>query len=277
MESADTLLKAIAHLTGENVQDLEKAHQQPVANPEVQKHLQSKNVLASGISVLAEVDYTSLSGNAQHRDIVIRRVMKSGQDIFIDAFCLGIKAPRLIKMASIQKIKDKKSGQEFTNPADFFENVLGVDVNEKAAGAPRFDLNSIQTPLQASSASKGELKTAIARTRNEITALMFIAGVDGNRDHVEFEQIAQYVHRRCPDLVFKDEDLYQYLNMLYPDQESFYQSMERILGNEGWVVKLFLEHMIHLISSDGKIDEKERIFLAEVMTILKNEGFVIKF
>lgn len=275
METADTLLKAIAHLTGENVQELEKAHQQPVANPEVQKHLQSKNVLASGISVLAEVDYTSLSGNAQHRDVVIRRVMKSGKDIFIDAFCLGIKAPRLIKMASIQKIKDKKSGQEFTNPAEFFENILGVDMAEKPQKG--FDLNSIQTPLQASNSSRGELKTAIARTRNEITALMFISGVDGSRDHVEFEQIAQYVHRRCPDLVFKDEDLYQYLNMLYPDQESFYQSMERILGNEGWVVKLFLEHMIHLISSDGKIDEKERIFLAEVMTILKNEGFVIKF
>ena len=275
METADTLLKAIAHLTGENIQDLEKAHQQPVANPEVRKHLQSKNVLASGISVLAEVDYTSLSGNAQHRDVVIRRVMKSGKDIFIDAFCLGIKAPRLIKMASIQKIKDKKSGQEFTNPAEFFENVLGVDMAEKPQKG--FDLNSIQTPLQASNSSRGELKTAIARTRNEITALMFISGVDGNRDHIEFEQIAQYVHRRCPDLVFKDEDLYQYLNMLYPDQESFYQSMERILGNEGWVVKLFLEHMIHLISSDGKIDEKERIFLAEVMTILKNEGFVIKF
>ena len=92
METADTLLKAIAHLTGENVQELEKAHQQPVTNPEVQKHLQSKNVLASGISVLAEVDYTSLSGNAQHRDVVIRRVMKSGKDIFIDAFCLGISA-----------------------------------------------------------------------------------------------------------------------------------------------------------------------------------------
>ena len=275
METADTLLKAIAHLTGENIQDLEKAHQQPVANPEVRKHLQSKNVLASGISVLAEVDYTSLSGNAQHRDVVIRRVMKSGKDIFIDAFCLGIKAPRLIKMASIQKIKDKKSGQEFTNPAEFFENILGVDMAEKPQKG--FDLNSIQTPLQASNSSRGELKTAIARTRNEITALMFIAGVDDSRDHVEFEQIAQYVHRRCPDLVFKDEDLYQYLNMLYPDQESFYQSMERILGSEGWVVKLFLEHMIHLISSDGKIDEKERIFLAEVMTILKNEGFVIKF
>lgn len=275
METADTLLKAIAHLTGENIQDLEKAHQQPVANPEVRKHLQSKNVLASGISVLAEVDYTSLSGNAQHRDVVIRRVMKSGKDIFIDAFCLGIKAPRLIKMASIQKIKDKKSGQEFTNSAKFFEDILGVDMVEKPQKG--FDLNSIQTPLQASNSSRGELKTAIARTRNEITALMFIAGVDGNREHVEFEQIAQYVHRRCPDLVFKDEDLYQYLNMLYPDQESFYQSMERILGSEGWVVKLFLEHMIHLISSDEKIDEKERIFLAEVMTILKNEGFVIKF
>ena len=178
-------------------------------------------------------------------------------------------------MASIQKIKDKKSGQEFTNSAKFFEDILGVDMVEKPQKG--FDLNSIQTPLQASSSSNGELKTAIARTRNEITALMFISGVDGSRDHVEFEQIAQYVHRRCPDLVFKDEDLYQYLNMLYPDQESFYQSMERILGSEGWVVKLFLEHMIHLISSDGKIDEKERIFLAEVMTILKNEGFVIKF
>ncbi len=275
METADTLLKAIARLTGEDVNALETARQQPVSNPEVQKHLNSKNVLASGVSVLAEVDYTSLSGNPQHRDIVIRRVMKSGQEIFIDAFCLGIKAPRLIKMSAVQKIKDKKNDKEYDNPADFFADVLGIDLDEKTA--PAFDLNAIQSPLQAKTASTGELKTAISRTRNEITVLMFIAGVDGNRDHVEFKQIAEYVHRRCPDLNFKDEDLYRYLNLLYPDRESFYQSMERILGKEGWVVKLSLEHMIHLINSDGKIDEKERFFLAEVMTVLKNEGFVIKF
>lgn len=276
METADSLLKAIAHLTGENLEDLEKEHSTPVANPEIQKHLKSKNILASGISVLAEVDYTSLSGKKQHRDIVIRRVIRSGKDIFMDAFCLEIKAPRLIKISNIQKIKDKKSSKEYDNPFDFLENQLGIELEEKKSSSS-FDLNSIQSPLQASSSSKGELKTAIARTRNEITALMFIAGVDGKRQQEEFSQIAQYVHRRCPDLVFKDEDLYQYLMMLYPDQESFYQSMERILGNEGWVVKLFLEHLIHLISSDGTIDEKERIFLAEIMTILKNEGFLIKF
>ncbi len=269
MENATSLLEAIAHLTGENLTLLEKNRSQPIKNPEVRKHLQSKNILASGISILVEVDYTSLSGKSQLRDIIIRRVIKSGKDFFIDAFCLAIQAPRLIKIDSIKRIKNKKTNQEYMSPKAFFEEVLGIEFNKDQT------LNNIHSSLQT--APQGELKTAINRSRSEITALMFISGIDGSREHAEFEQIAQYVHRRCPDLVFKDEDLYRYLNILYPDRESFYQSMESILRKDAWIIKLFLEHMIHLITSDGKIDTKERVFLAEIITILKNEGFIINF
>lgn len=276
-ENAQNLIEAIARYTGEDVSCLQNSSV-PLNNDilNIQQHLTTKHVLADGVSVQVGLIYTSLSGNLQKRDIIIRRVLKSKQDFFIDAFCLGIQAPRLIKIDSIREITDKKSGQKYTQPRIFFSNVLGVDFDEEK---PQSYCCAKDVPVAPLSTTKGlgELKTAIQRTRNELTALVFVSGVDGHKDVSECQQIVQYVHKRCPDLSFPDESLCNYLNLIQPDLISFHQSMQRIVVQEGWVVKLFLEEMIHMITSDGHIDEKERLFLAEIMTILKQEGFVIKF
>ena len=65
--------------------------------------------------------------------------------------------------------------------------------------------------------------------------------------------------------------------MNYPDTQSFYFSLERIVGNEGWIVKMFLEKLMALIVADGRIDDKEKLFLADFLRVLEEEGFELKF
>lgn len=271
MSTSAQLLETIARFTGEDVtafrQSLDAS--KPKAQ-EVAHHLQSRHILATGISVAAEIEYTSLSGNHQDRHVIIRRVIKSGKEIFIDAFCQEIKAPRLIKLSSISKITDQ-TGKVYSNPVDFFENELGVQLQEKkpTSTAPQYQFSSTMT--------NGEMKTAIDRTRNELTALLFVAAMDGHKDRIEYDKMAQYVHKRCPDLTFNDADLVHYLTMINPDTQSFYLSLERILGMDGWIVKMFLEALMEMIMSDGEVHEKEKLFLAEFFRILEEEGFKIEF
>ena len=241
---------------------------------ETQKKIQAKNLLEGGISARVLMKYTSLSGEEKQREVVIRRVFKNGRGFLIDALCLDINAPRLIKMENILQITDKITNKSYSYK-EFFKDILALGATKKAPVTSAGQSSSL--PAGPSSLKDGELKTAIDRTRHEITALLFISAVDGHRDERELQKIIEYVHKRCPDLTFDDNKLLDYLHMNYPDTQSFYFSLERILGNEGWVVKMFLEKLMALIVADGRIDDKEKLFLADFLRVLEEEGFELKF
>ena len=274
----ETLIDAVTRFTNTDVDDFRREWnaqlQGKAETPEKQaifeknqKKVQSKNLLAGGISVNVIMKYISLSGEQKQRDVVIRRVFKNGKGFLVDALCLDIKAPRLIKMDNIEQVIDKRTKKTYSYK-EFFKDILGLKIDEE---------KDHSTPVMKSSFKNGELKTAIDKTRHEITALLFMAGVDGHRDNRELAKIVEYVHKRCPDLTFEDEGLLDYFKLNYPDTQSFYFSLERILGNDGWIVKMFLEKMMALIVADGRIDSKEKMFLADFLRVLEEEGFELKF
>ena len=227
-----------------------------------QKKIQAKNLLEGGISARVLMKYTSLSGELKEREVVIRRVFKNGKGFLLDVLCLDINAPRIIKLQNVLQVTDKITNKSYTYK-EFFKDILALNAAKETANSTSKQPSS--APIGESSLKDGELKTAIDRTRHEITALLFISAVDGQRDERELQKIIEYVHKRCPDLTFDDSKLLDYLHMNYPDTQSFYFSLERIVGNEGWIVKMFLEKLMALIVADGRIDDKEKLFLAESM------------
>ena len=287
MTSDTALMDAVARFAGKDVvafrNEWNAANTPPAETKEkqeafshVQKQASSKNLLAGGISVKVKMKYVSLSGEPKDRPVVIRRVFKNGSHIFIDALCLDINAPRLIKLENIKQITDVA----YVNVPQFFEQVLGIDLSDVPLSQQKPAMPQSREAMPRSSTLTGsgsEMKTAIERARYEITALLYISGIDGQRDERELQKVVEYVHKRCPDLSFTDEALMQYLKMNYPDTQSFYYALERILGKEGWVVKMFLEKLMELIVADGKTDEKEKLFLADFLAILQDEGFELNF
>lgn len=291
MTSDTALMDAVARFAGKDVvafrNEWNAANIPPAETKEkqeafshVQKQASSKNLLAGGISVKVKMKYVSLSGDPKDRPVVIRRVFKNGSHVFIDALCLDINAPRLIKLENIKQITDVASENVYVNVPQFFEQVLGIDLSDVPLSQQKPAMPQSKEAMPRSSTLTGsgsEMKTAIDRARYEITALLYISGIDGDRDERELQKVVEYVHKRCPDLSFTDEALMQYLKMNYPDTQSFYYALERILGKEGWVVKMFLEKLMELIVADGKTDEKEKLFLADFLAILQDEGFELNF
>lgn len=141
------------------------------------------------------------------------------------------------------------------------------------------DVQTLDKPKEAapSKITDDKLQKAIAETHDELIALAFIANLDGKRHPLEEREIARYVYRRLPLVRFDYHAFVDYLKTLSPQSDDFYAALNNIFGKDGWVVKVFLEQMIHLITADGKIDDRERVFLAEFLTLLKQEGFVVTF
>ena len=294
MTSDTALMDAVARFAGQDVvafrNEWNAANTPPAETKEkqevfshVQKQASPKNLLAGGISVKVKMKYVSLTGEPKDRPVVIRRVFKNGSHIFVDALCLDINAPRLIKLENIKQITDIASENVYVNVPQFFEQVLGIDLSEVPLSQQKpvqLQTNeaTAQRPQSSTLTGSGsEMKTAIDRARYEITALLYVSAIDGQRDERELQKVIEYVHKRCPDLSFTDDAMMQYLKMNYPDTQSFYYALERILGKEGWVVKMFLEKLMELIVADGKTDEKEKLFLADFLAVLQNEGFELNF
>lgn len=286
------LKSAIASLTGTNA--LFETPKPVEEKGKVANAMNSKTVLAKGVSVLFEMEYTSLSGNQKDREVVLRRVVKGRSGTFLDVFCLDIGEPRLVKLQSVSKIYDTETGEEHTDIIGYLRDRLGIEVPARAREPvttssknafpvlPTFNAPTSMPKNAAQSVEEekdplADLKEAIVLTRHELTALVFMSSVDGKRDNTEYEEIIKYVHARCPDLKFSDKLLVNYLNRLYPDEESFYQSFEVIIKKEGPVLSLFLESLIHLVYADGVIDPSEKNFLESIFSILAMEGYDIQY
>ena len=261
IQHTQVLKKAIADFTGTRI--LFQPPKTAITNEKITKALNSKTILANGISVRLRVAYTSMSGNFKDRDVVLRRVIKGRTGTFLDVFCLDIQEPRLIKVQSLSTIYDLNTNRAYSNPVEYLKKELGIELSLKD-----------DAPL---SEEMEELKSAITLTRQELTAFVFMSAVDGDRDTSEYKEILNYVHARCPHLNFRDDLMINYLNRLYPDEESFYQACEVILNKEGWILSLFLETMIRLILADGRVDEKEKAFLESLFAILGMEGYKIEY
>ena len=241
-----------------------KIHAAPVSAPAaVRKYLQS-NVLADAISVKASIHYTSLSGKKKQRDVIIRRLLKSGRHLFMEALCVAINQPRLIKVDQISRIEDSVSQRVYTDPFAFIEQCLKIELPPDIAGSDSQPLDD-------------ELFTAIRLARAEITALMFFSRADHDVADGEVDVVIDYVHQRCQHLTFKDEDLRKYLMALAPDPDSFNTAIRQIVKREDWILQMFIEHMIALITKDMKITPEESELAQQVISLAENEGYKIEY
>ena len=260
------ILKAIQELSGRTdhsfVPDSLRAKEQEPTSQNLPKtvaeHLGSKDERGIGISMLVSMSYKSLSGNVKNRDILIRRVVQSHGEFFINGLAMDIKAPRLIKVKDISEIRDVITGKVYTNPVEFIENRLGIPLVSDAQKA-----KSVQSDFQK----------VIERTGPAMTVLMYLSGIDGVRRPAERQKIMDHVRSRTQDLNYSDEELNEYLISLAPDLESFKMALQQVLSKDKDVIQKVVQSMLSVITIDNKIDDRERAFISRIISLLEQEGF----
>ena len=227
--------------------------------PSIKGIMDTSHEANTGISLLVTIKYRSLSGHLKDRDILIRRVIQSKTDLYLDGVAMDIRAPRLIKVSQILEVRDITTGRIYQNPFEFVENRLGITLPQ----------NSVKKE------PKNDFSKLIERTAQEMSVLMYLVAIDGKRDKKEREVVFNYIKSRTTDLTYSDSDLEDYLISLAPDTESFSAALGEILKKENSVVQRFIETILDVIMVDGKIDPRERSFLIRQMDVLEQDGYEI--
>lgn len=257
---AENLHEAVAILTQNR--PLSSASNVPPPPPPtaVKSLIDSSQESRTGISLLVSMTYMSISGNMHSREILIRRVIQSKDDYYIDGVAMDKHAPRLIKFSHIRGIRDITSGKVYYNPYEFAQNRLGI---------------AIKLPGQVVPQSADDFSRLIERTGQEMTVLMYLVAIDGQRDKSEREKVFQYIKSRTTDLKYDDTELMDYLISLAPDEQSFTDALSRVLVQDQTTVQGFVEAILDVMMADGRVDERERSFLIRIMDLLDQEGYDI--
>lgn len=209
-----------------------------------------------GISILVGISYKNAQGVFKDRDFLIRRVVHAKNDMYIDGMAMDIRAPRLVKVSDISQVRDIGTGRIYDDAHKFLQDKLGIEV-----------------PDEILSEKLPEFAKVIERMHNEIAVLMYVVALDGIREKVERGSVAKYVRSRTADLTYTDQELDDYLISIAPDSTSAGMAFQRILLKDKEEIQAFVSALINVIMADGKVKDKERIFLAKVIDLLESRGF----
>jgi hypothetical protein len=212
--------------------------------------------IASSISALVGIEYTNKDGHPRNDQITIRRLWQQGEEVIIDAFSHSKNAPRMYKESNIKKIIDIKADEVYLQPKKFLLGQIAMIPGEEIAGF-------------------SGTAQAINRLRYELSALIFLANVDGSFDDCEKTLVKKYVKTKNSDIQVNEEKLDAYIDRLYPDEENFFEAIDKILNQKPDQIGEFMEFFTQLILADGVVDDTEKEFLAELVGILQEEGIEI--
>lgn len=209
--------------------------------------------IATALSVAVGFIYWDEDGQPVDRIITIRRLFARGGDILIDAFCHDVSAPRLIPFSKGIRLYQLQTMTACENPREFLlYHVAGLSGDN-----------------QTDSAGFAQVLSVV---RYDLAALAFAAGSDFNKSGEENELMLSYVSQRCPTIDFDENEMLDYISMLVPDEQSFFEAIEIVARQPQDTVFLFVHTFLQMMLSDGLLHENERELLAELLYLLKLEG-----
>ncbi len=209
--------------------------------------------VATALSVAVGIIYWDDMDRLVDRVVTIRRLFRRQGDILIDAFCHDLSAPRLIFFSRVVRLYDLKTFRTYEDPREFL-------------------LYSVAGVSRGDGRSEDAFVTALSEVRYDLAALAFVARADSEKSDAENRLIFEYVKERCAHIPFDEKEMFSYISMLYPDEQSFYEAVDVIVKQSHNVLYPFVETFLQLILSDGVIHDNERELLAELLYILRSEG-----
>ncbi|GEM_PF-2879919 len=208
--------------------------------------------IATALSAAVGFVYWDEDGRQVDRIITVRRLIAKDGDILIDAYCHDINAPRMIPFSKGVKLYSLRTMTARDDPRDFLlHRIAGLP------GDRRFD---------------DGFAAVLSVVRYELAALAFAARADFDQSEASQRLMLEYVSHRCPTIDFDEREMLDYILMLVPDEQSFFESIEIVTGQPREIVYPFVRTFLKMLLSDGVLHENESELLAELLYLLEIRG-----
>lgn len=218
--------------------------------------------------------------------------MSGGSNKFYNMEIYIIKGSQLYaENVAIRNVWEKDNGtffdiyvhrlkKSFVFDSVFIKEIVDLNNNVKYQSIPSF-INDYKTSLNddfedINSKVKKNENSILNRIRNDLILLVFMAdawGYDGNiKDKIIYDYVVKEV---AAAKSFSKQFISNYVSMLQPETKDFYEALMSIKSKSPKQAERLLNEIIKICRVDGQMHYKERMYLADIIYILRENGLKI--
>lgn len=203
-----------------------------------------------------------LDGRLQNRNIAIRNIWEKEDNLFLDIYLYDEQKSLIVDAVFIKKIINLNNNKVYLSREDFLRDFEGYKETKK------------EDPIELRNA-KG-LKY-LKQLGDDLIILSFIANHHIDLSEIKIFSIEDYITQIKPEArALSSNYIRNYIMELSPTEENFYEALENIKSKTPQEAINLFQECVKLCYSDGYLDYKERLYLAEIMQTLREYNVSLK-
>ncbi len=197
------------------------------------------------------------NGRVYTENVAIRNIWEKEQNIFLDIYFHRLQKSFIFDASFIRGIMDVSREKIYTDINAFVADFRA----ESSISAPK--------PLEENKKDNG----CLTPVDTDMVILSFMAKVWGDKSKIKDKIIIDYIQTTVAAAQNLSETyLRGYISNFQPEVEDFYTALKKIKAKQPKQAERLLREAIKICLSDGCLHYAERMYLADIIQVLRIEG-----
>lgn len=199
--------------------------------------------------------------------VAVKHVWQKGKGVFIDLYFYRTKTHKILDTSFVKALTDIRTQVVYTNMLEFVDDYFAAQQQLKATarGQQTTDTKrAIDFPTKFMESIKPEL-----------TILYFLIKCSPTFIEIKLKSAYGFVKAKDQANLITVSMLKAYLKHINPNETDFYQALEDLVKKPKTEAIALLKEAQRITISDGGLDYTERLFLAEIVQMFRQNNIPI--
>ena len=193
--------------------------------------------------------------DVREENVALKNIWEHSGNIMLNLYFYRDKSSRVIDSAYIKDIFDLSTEKLYTSCT-----MLLKDYQDQKSAQPETNKSEVDLEL-------------LEVLKDDITILLYIGKCADYFSDIKKKTILQYIEQHHPHPQSLSKNYVEScLKNLHPTTEEFYQAVEKLVQKTPEEAEELVQAVVKLCISDGVLAYNEKIYLAEILLILREQG-----
>lgn len=202
------------------------------------------------------------NGRIYKEQVAIRNVWAKERSIFLDIYFHRLQKSFVFDSVFIHDISDLSRDKVYTDINQFFQDFKNITETVSEA-------TDVTQP-------KNSRKDILSPIKDDIMLLLFMAYLWKDKKDLKEKIIMDYIRGNFePAASLSERYIKTYVSALHPNNNDFYKILPKLKSKRPQEAELLLREAVKICLADGYLHYTERMYLADLMQALREEGLKI--
>lgn len=199
-------------------------------------------------------------GRIYAEKVAVRNVWEKEDNVFLDLYFHRLNKSIVFDSVFIRDIIDLNGDKYYNDIKAFIK-----------------DFNAARNVAPSHSAKDEKKKNSIfGKIENDIVLLLFMARILGHKEALKDKIVCDYIMHTIESAKnLSEKYLNNYISSVNPTVDDFYKALKNIKSKNPQQAQALLKEIVKICLSDGYLHYAEKMYLADIIQMLRNEGVKI--